>query len=296
MPGSSSPYYPPRSRWYSPVRYPWIHFRQHVSSLWSICDRRMILGWRATLLSFVVPGYVFGTVGYKKIATLAMAACGLAWLIFFLWLGYPVATASFSVILSLHVTSIVFLLNRLNPGQPLPLRMITTLGVLFALNTLIYGTVQRQIERTFMPLRIGKNVVVVRGYGARHLHRGDWIAYRIGHNSANFQGENFHGSIVAQSGFGLEPVMAIPGDKIEFGKTRYRVNGQSFPNKAYMPTSDEITLGEKQWLVWPKFVIRSGGMPDAQISNFLQGYATISEHDIVGRPFKRWFWRKQILP
>ena len=293
----TSPYYPPRSRWYSPLRYLWYSFRKKAPNIRILLEHfQPSIGIRATLWSLIVPGFVFRAYGYRSFGKIAMVGCGVAALIVFIWLGYPIATIAFASILSLHVSSVAFLLKRLSPSSNFGLRIISTLAVVFALSIFVYGSLRSKLEQAFMPLRIGKNVFVIRGGAVTNVKRGDWIAYRIGSDATPFQGRNNHGTIVVRDGFGLSPLLAGPGDAVRFSATSFAVNEKNFPREPSMPMAGEWRISEKQWFVWPKFAIQSGAAPDADLTNVLQSHAIISEDQFVGRPFTRWFWRKQILP
>jgi len=287
MTESVSPFYPPRSRWYNSPRYFCPNFLRRFRGFWEISFGHIVIGPIASVLSFLIPGYVFWACGYRNLGKVAMGLVTLFGLVFFIWLGQPTATIAYTSILSLHVISIAFLLKRLVPDLHFAVRLLFTFIVLFVLDFLVYGFLQRKIEQSFVPLRIGKNVVVVHNQPIKYLNRNEWIAYRI-------KG-SFYGPIIAEQGFGLERVMAGPGDVVRFGKDTFTVNNQSFAKKPFMPSGGELVLSQQQWLVWPEFVMRGGGMPQNEIASFLKGYAVISDKQIVGKPFVRWFWRKQIL-
>lgn len=294
---SAGPYYPPRARWNSPVKTLCFKLGRGLSTFGILTSESGIKSIsRDTFLSLLIPGYVFPSFGYPLVGKIAMSWLVIAWLIFFAWLGYPVATVAYASILSLHVTSIAFLMKRFAPNLTLVFRILSTFLILFVLDVYVYGFLQRHVEQSFMPLRIGKNVVIVHAQNVKNLKRGDWIAYRIDPHSIHITGGNYHGSIVAEQGFGLERVMAGPRDAVRFDKNTYRVNEQTFAGKPFMPSSGEFTLASNLWLVWPKFSVHGGGIPETRIANFLQGYAVISDKQMIGKPFVRWFGRKQILP
>lgn len=140
-----------------------------------------------------------------------------------------------------------------------------------------------------MPLRIHDRVVVVqRSSSTSRIHRGDWIAYSLTEHSRN--------NVVAISGFGFGPILAIGGDRVRFTKTGFEINGLPHPPFPHMPTDGEIIISEKTWFIWPDFDISGGHgyVPEADISATLMQLATIQEEQFVGKPFKRWFGRRQI--
>jgi hypothetical protein len=62
-----------------------------------------------------------------------------------------------------------------------------------------------------------------------------------------------------------------------------------------MPVAGAWTVPEKHWFVWPELGIGGHGMPRADLSATLLEMGTISEEQFIGKPFKRWFWRRQVL-
>ena len=169
----TSPYYPPRARWYSPLRNFYQRLCNHASNTRILLEHfQPPIGFRVTLWSLIVPGFVFRAFGYHSFGKIAMSGCGLAALIFFIWLGYPISTIAFASILSLHVSSVAFLLKRLSPSSGLRFRMISTLLAVFVSSIFVYGSLRSKLEQAFMPLRIEKNVIVVRGGAMKNVKRG----------------------------------------------------------------------------------------------------------------------------
>jgi hypothetical protein len=59
-----------------------------------------------------------------------------------------------------------------------------------------------------------------------------------------------------------------------------------------------MTVPENQWLIRVQFARRyyhERFLVSARSENFEQ-LTVVSREEFVGKPFKRWFWRKQILP
>jgi hypothetical protein len=165
--------------------------------------------------------------------------------------------------------------------------MLFSLGVLLILGTLLYMPARSLIQdRWFVPLRVKDNLLIVQKHiSAGTVHRGDWIAYSV-------RAEHGDG-VYAQAGLGLGPVLAVGGDRIVFNERTFEVNGVSRPHRPHMPTSGEWILPEKHWFIWPELDITGHGVAEAEISGAIQRMATISQDQFVGKPFKRWFWRRQ---
>ena len=139
-----------------------------------------------------------------------------------------------------------------------------------------------------MPLRVkGRVVIVHRLAHPRALARGAWIAYSIEGSGQN--------SVNVESGFGLGPVLALAGDQVRFTQSAFEVNGAPQPRLDNMPQVGEWVVPEKHWFVWPEVAMSGhGNVPADAISATLLQMGTISEDQFVGRPFKRWFGRRQL--
>ena len=167
--------------------------------------------------------------------------------------------------------------------------MVTT----FAVWGLAYAPLVNYAERHWIiPLRIGERVVVVqRRVPPSSIKRGDWLAYTI--SGDRYVGDREQG-VYLGSGIGLDPVLALPGDRIRFAPDAMFVNDQPQPLAAHMPVGAELVVPEKVWFIWPNLDMRGHGrVSEASISGTLQRTAMVPEKEIIGRPFKHWFGRHQ---
>ena len=293
---SASPSYPPRSRWYSPFRHGWYALTRRIPSARSlVVELDFPLGLRDTLWSLLIPGFAFRALGHRLIGKIAMIGCGLGWLVFFIALGSYAANIAFALILSLHATSVSFLLVRMCPGMRFTLRILSTFCVLLVMVS-VYGFIQGRLGKIFIPLRIGADVVVVRATAPGNLRRGEWVARHIGGSSRSFQTRIDHGAIRIPDGYSLDRILACPGDVVRFHVENFQVNDQFFPRMARMPARGEWVVPKKHWFAWPQFTVHNSGVHETEISNVMLAHAVISEDQFVGKPFRRWFGRRQILP
>jgi hypothetical protein len=239
--------------------------------------------------SLVVPGLGFYLRGPRLWGMAAMAFAAQMALLFMVGLGDPVGNAGFGLLLSIHVSSVIYVLEPWLAGARFHVRLSFSFVMLFVLGALVYLPVRTLIqEQWLMPLRVkGRVVIVQRLAHLRRLPRGTWIAYTI-------EGLDRHG-VNVQDGFGLGPVLALPGDRVRFTKSAMEVNGVSQPLLPYMPQIGEWVVPEKHWFVWPEVDITGhGNTPADAISATLLQMGTITEDRFVGRPFKRWFGRRQL--
>lgn len=281
-----SPYYPSRASWFSPLlrvghaarRVMWIdriHFPDGISL-------------RAFLLSLLLPGYAFIARRERLIGRVIMGCYAFLALVFFVWLGSPFANIGFGLMLSLHVSSIIFLLNPWLAEARFPFRIASGLVLLLLVGGGFYTPIREQLEtKWLLPLRVNERVVIVQTFTAvQSIKRGDWVAYSM--DAKRDPG------LYSQEGLGLRPVLAVAGDRIRFTPAVIEVNGIATPRLPHMPTTGELVVPEKNWFLWPELAISNGGnVAENTISAAMLKLAMVSETQFIGKPFKRWFWRRQ---
>jgi len=290
-----SPYYPPRARWYS-----------RVFGIWHTLQRRMGLdrlqlpegiSAAAFIVSLLVPGLAFTVRRERLIGRAILLGYGLLALVFLVGLGYPVANVAFGLMLSAHVTSILFLLNPWLAEARFASRIATSLILLLLVGGGVYAPLREGLQTSFlMPLRIKENVVIVRTFSSpRSIQRGDRIVYSL----ETFSGGDAHregGAVWAKAGFGLGPVLAVAGDRIRFMPEVFEVNGVSRQSLPHMPKTGEAVVPEKSWFIWPEVAMSgNGNAQESVISTTMLQMANVAETQFIGKPFKRWFWRRQII-
>lgn len=283
-----SPYYPPRARWYSPL-----------FGAWQMLQRRMGLDRLhlpegipafAFIASLLVPGLAFIVRKERLIGRAILLGYGLLAIVFIVWLGYPVANVAFGLMLAAHVTSVSFLLQHWLADARFGFRIATGLILLLLVGGGIYAPLRNELQTKYlMPLRIKDNVVVVQTFSSpRSVQRGDWIACSLaGGGSVGLR---------VNEGLGLRPVLAVAGDRIRFTPQTFEINGVAQKSLPHMPVAGELVVPEKHWFLWPEIVI-SGHVntSEATIASSMLQMATVAETQFIGKPFKRWFWRRQIL-
>jgi len=282
------PCYPPRARWYRGLYVPWLEFRRTL-----YLERISLPGGVSAskcLLGLLVPGFSFIVLERRILGRMILAGYCLAGLGFMAAFGYRVGSVALGLMIAAHATSIVYLEGRWLAGSEFRTRIGLAILTLIALWGLAYLPLIHLVERQLcMPMRIGDNVIIVqRGVSADSIRRGDWIAWRI-------QEENAPGVFV-QSGLSIDAVLAVAGDRVEFTKEALLVNGKPLPRAPHMPITGSFVVVEKTWFIWPQ--LGTNGRADggeAAVSSAMQRLATVSEKQLVGKPFKRWFGRWQIL-
>lgn len=285
-----SPYYPPRARWYAPV------FRVVAATRLGIAMDRIrfpsALRWRGLALSFFVPGLGFYLRGPRLYGRIALVACGLLFLIFAALLGHPLGNFAFALMISTHTSGIAYYCGPALKDWTLRNRVLLTILILTSVSCLYYGPLRDLIQSQYViPLRINDRVVVVQQLTPMgSVRRGDWIAYQINDSSGAGDDTRIH----IHSGIGFGPILAVAGDAVQFSANDFSVNGVRHPALPNMPSNGSFVVAQHQWFIWPNYNVNGHGYVN-QVPSIMLKLANVSEDQYAGKPFKHWFWRKQIL-
>jgi hypothetical protein len=292
MSKATSPYYPPRARWYAPIFYVANMVRRGIA-----LDGIYLPGeatWPGLALSFLVPGLGFYLRGSRLWGKIVMTGCALLFLIFIVGFGYPFANFAFGMIISAHVSGIVYYCHPIFKEHEFRVRVAFTVLILMAIGFLIYSPLRAEIQnRWLMPLRINGQVIVVqKTTSAKNVKRGDWVAYNLPARSEAAYEEDWR--MYAHSGVGLGPVLAVANDQVVFSNNVVMVNGVAQPSLPHMPVFGAITVPGNSWFIWPSYSVAGHGY-ESHLSALMLQMANVPENKFIGIPLKHWFWRKQIL-
>ena len=142
----------------------------------------------------------------------------------------------------------------------------------------------------FLPLDTGHGVVLVRHEATpRLVARGQMVVFEM-------EEESLGSGVYRRAGYGIEPVLAVAGDRVEFSGEGFRVNGKLRPALPEMPTKGEMVVPENHFFVWPRFDITRRNIPAGNIAVGLMRTSMIARDQIIGRPCQRWFGLRQPEP
>jgi hypothetical protein len=285
---SRSAYYPPRARWFSRLWYPWHHLRQ-ISFLRQIPPCRD-LSTTQFLAACLVPGYILRFYQYRRAAKAVTVGFFAALLLFILAYGYLAANLAFGLMISAHATSLALLLQRwFQPGQIRGRVMLSILSLLTVV-AFIYLPLRAGMFGLFVPLDTGHGVVIFRhGPPPASVLRGQTIAFELNESDLN-------SAIVMLDGYGIEPVLALAGDRVEFSRDGFAINGILQPAMTNMPTRGEIVVPENYFFVWPRFAINAHNQSAEAVSARVLKTSMIARDQILGPPCQRWFGMRQPVP
>ncbi|MGA2175490.1 MAG: hypothetical protein ABSH38_10960 [Verrucomicrobiota bacterium] len=279
-----SPYYPRRANLFSPL----LAWGDALHRLWDrsgllLADKVTV---RGVIASVFVPGLALYLRGPRASGRAAMGVCALLFLFFMAFLGYPLGTLALALLMSIHVTGVVAYYQPVVASARLSFRLMATLMLCALTIGFVYLPARDLLEnRWLMPLQVkGQVVVIHRLTSPVTLRRGDWIAFRNG----SIGGDHMY----IRSGVNFAPVLALPGDQVEFSAEAFSVNGVAQPRRQNMPQSGGFTVDRNCWFAWPEFAIYAHGHA-MDVSGMVMQMALVSKDELIGKPFDHWFWRRQ---
>jgi hypothetical protein len=61
-----------------------------------------------------------------------------------------------------------------------------------------------------------------------------------------------------------------------------------------MPSHGALTMAEKTWLVWPSLrTVQRNNVSQDDIASTVLQMARVRHEQMIGKPYRRWFWRDQ---
>jgi hypothetical protein len=284
-----SSYYPPRAGWASRIRHAGTRCLRALGLKTAPASQGPTFS--EFIVSALVPGYAFAS---ARRGWLGWAVGGVflgAALLSMAAIGHRISAFAFGWMLSLHAASLVHCLTRWPALRTLGVRLLLTLLCLISL----YGAVYEPLAdwftaRVAIPLQVRGTVVVFQpGQEAGQIVPGEKISYRLGGR----RGENF----LFVDGMGYDSVLAMPGDHIEFQPDVYLVNGRPRPALPHMPQEGSLVVPENHWFIWPSLRIVNGrNQYRVNVTPIMLQAAKVPHGNLIGRPYRHWFGRRQTPP
>jgi len=286
VPELQSIYYPPRARWYAPLRDygRWGLARLGLDS--DGHDLRRVLP--RLLLDILIPGLSFEHYGYRRVAIPCAAGWLLGLTLFVVLLGTTVGNAGFALATSLHAISAGHGFVKHLERRVLALRMALGLALAAGLAGSIYLPASAWFcTEVAMPLQTPRGVVIVNPHAPREaVQRGQVVAYRYG-------AAQLARGLVMRDGFATGRVLAVGGDQVEFGPTEFAVNQARFSRREFMPAEGRLTLPPGTWFIWPELHIGRYAPGEETLSAAFLGLSVVPATQFAGRAFDWWFFRTQ---
>jgi hypothetical protein len=113
--------------------------------------------------------------------------------------------------------------------------------------------------------------------------------FQVGAPFAFRSGEHVVRNLRTISGLYLGTMIAPSGARVEFTPDLVLVNGIAHPADPMLPHQGALIVPPGRVFVWP-LGLRIAPGSDAERLQLAQGFV-IRDSALVGRPYKRWFWR-----
>lgn len=252
------------------------------------------------LLALLAPGVGFGVFGRRLAGLVVAVAWGLAVLLAFYWLATPAvqmgghqfdpAFMAAGAAAGLHATSAGFFAQLWWGWTTFVRRIVMSVAVTGLLLLCLYlplGTWVR--AHVAQPVRLGARAWVVNP-SARpaEVRRGEWVLWN--------QPQIIHGNIRVAAGLRVGPVVALSGERVEFGPEVIRINGVPQPRRPGMPQAGSLVVPPACWLAWPEDTVQGNFNPGPEaIAAVKLNAAVVPWLNFTGKARERWFFRRNPL-
>ncbi|HYG21585.1 MAG TPA: hypothetical protein VEH04_02300 [Verrucomicrobiae bacterium] len=246
------------------------------------------------LLGVLVPGVALWVSGRRMLAWIFIAVYGIAFVVLAVWFGHTVSRLAYGTLISIHAAGIFFLLNRSLCGHyEFPVRFGVCVLSLLLLWLAAYRPAMMFVQsRWFYPVEVHGRVVVMRpATSTERLRAGQWVLFRLD-DAVRREARGM--GVVVRDGLGFGPILGQPGDSLRFTTNSVVINGKPLPRRHLMPVGGEWMMPSNQWFAWPEFDVSNGGASPAVIADQLVELGLVRADEIVGAPYRRWFWRQQL--
>lgn len=247
------------------------------------------------LLSFLIPGFAYAFYGRWVLASLTFVGWCSGLLIFLVFLGQPLLSGwGLGLLASAHSSGQGFLvIQEWDPeSEPLSLgdRIGLPLAFWFGCLVLIYWPASHLFQTHVARPIIweGRMIIIQAWIQPESIRRGEHLGVRI-------EGRD-NGEVLIREGLNFGPVWGLPGDQLEFTPEQIRVNGQAFARPPGAPADGRVRLPADTWYVWPALTAQVRGVELSTVNQVYNDMAHVSRRNLLGRPFKHWFFRPQTLP
>ena len=238
--------------------------------------------WAAVIL---VPTYAWFVLDRRRLARFAFALYAASAVLAFLCLGWTAAGVAAGVMIALHGLGIA---EYFYSGKILPQPrhwLVRYACVIFAV-AIVYSIASPRLLAIFvMPMQTARGAVLINTLTPLDsVARGEVVAFR--------GRQWWSGNLVLREGAYFGRVVGLAGDVIVFREETFTVNGYPQPRHHAMPRRGEVKVPARHLFIWPLEVRREFASRE-QAAEFTQRVALLPESHFYGRPYRRWFLRRQ---
>ena len=226
----------------------------------------------------LIPGLMWRQLGRKRLGNSVMVIWAVLVAVYIISLDMKVANLAATIASTMHAISAAAAFAVLCPHWQGMSRIVRTVVYTSLLVLVIYSVGLRNVITPFAQrITSGGSTVMIHPPGwlsGRSWRQGDWVAYRLQTGATSF-----------------DRVLAVPGDTIRFHRDSFEVNGRHFARLSeLMPTDGGWTMTSGTYFIWPTVVTFHG-----DVRELLLRFAEVPEADIIGKPYRWWFWQSANL-
>jgi hypothetical protein len=238
------------------------------------------------------------------VVALALAVAGF---------GERLGDMAFGVVISIHAASVGAYFQTVSPADGTLQRLVRQLGIALACVGLGLLLIPRMMSLIVVrvPMDAGHLLLINPLSLGAPYHDGERMAFliqsydgaldapRAGEASDEAREPDFwqrniylEGHTMIHPGLYLGHVIAAPGERVTFTNGFFRVNdGPLRPALPLMPSGGEVRVPATRVLVWPGDAHNQVFGARARVFTLPPEALLLRKSALVGRPYKRWFWR-----
>ena len=237
------------------------------------------------LVVAAIPTYGWFALGRTSFALGAAAVYVVCALTAILCLGWTAGGWAAGIMITLHALGVAeyFYSGKLwpEPNHRLP----RYVGVFLAVAIAYWAVGHRLVALVVVPMETERGAILINPTTSpKSLTRSETVAF----HRKYWRASNF----ALRDGLYIGEVLGLPGDVIVFSGSTFAVNGQTQPRRTAMPKTGGLTVPANHLFIWP-FELRRDLAFEPDASSLAQNVALVPNAELLGRPYRRWFFRRQ---
>ncbi|MDB6076345.1 MAG: hypothetical protein JWO82_92 [Akkermansiaceae bacterium] len=270
----TSPYYPPRagrrSRLLARMNRLTVGIRQRSPEL-----NAPVVHWAGSYSSvswLLLPGLMWRQQGRPVLGAGVLAIWLVLLAIDIVSLNTGIAYIAAALVSAIHAISAAAVLTVLYPQWRGFSRLWRTSLLASLLVIAIYSVGLRSVVPAFAQRVTSKGTTVMIHGAYPPWVQGEWVVYRLPTGQVN-----------------MDRILAGPGDTLRFHNDSFEVNGRFFERVSdQMPKDGEMVVEGGVYFIWPTGAAYAHG---GDQTGLLLRLTRILDSDLLGRPYRRWFWK-----
>lgn len=285
-----SPYYPPRTNFWSPFKYIFYDLKESFRE-WNYRLAVKEYANRISLLPLLIPGFGFLYKGKPRIGRLSLILYFISLVFFIMMLGFKEANYALAFMVFLHSLNIIFyllgFLRTLNLKTQILFNIAISIGIVPGVYYLLMNFVNNNL---IIPIKYKSTTLV--GIKSGHPNKtlpGNLIIFEMEGWNSSWEGIRVIG------GLNIGRVIAKGGEKVIFNNKLVITKHGTFAKPTHYPVLSELTVPSNSVFVLTEMRMQ-GNLPSTiqqQIENLIIRQSIIGIDEYKGYIPKTWFGRIQ---